>query len=228
MEDCCFKIALVTDMHPALPNVQKLFDRFYPIIKSCPFSSKVLPRKSLISTSRKLKNLSAILASNPFLSPQPPTQLKGFQKLSGCRCKICQEGFFTAIVYPQVSKDRGFTLLDPISCSSTNVIYLIICSCGKYYVGRTDKPRARWANHKSHIRTSFTDCNLASHCVKYHDHLVGAHTLYDLDEVKSSLKFILLESLGGEASLEDLKFKENIWRNRLESWAPLGLNTRND
>ena len=153
---------------------------------------------------------------------------KGFQPVLGCKCKVCKEGFFTSIVYPQVSKERGFSLPAPVNCLSVNVIYLIICPCGKYYVGRTDNPRHRWANHKSHIRTSFTSCNLADHCVGNHKELLGADKLYELAEVKSALRFTLLESLGRDADLEDVKSREGVWRTRLESWVPLGLNVRDD
>ena len=138
--DTSFKIAFVTDMHPAIPNVQKVFDRFYPVIKSCPFSSRILPREALISTSRRIRNLSSILAGNPFQLPQPSTGLKGFQRVTGCKCKICKEAFFTSMVCPQVSKERCFAIPAPINCMATNVIYLIVCSCGKYYVGRTELP----------------------------------------------------------------------------------------
>ena len=226
--DTSFKIAFVTDMHPAIPNVQKVFDRFYPVIKSCPFSSRILPREALISTSRRIRNLSSILAGNPFQLPQPSTGLKGFQRVTGCKCKICKEAFFTSMVCPQVSKERCFAIPAPINCRATNVIYLIVCSCGKYYVGRTELPRKRWANHKSHIRSSFTSCNLASHCVSNHKELVGTDKLYDLREVKTAFKFILLEALGDEVSLEDSKKKEALWRTRLESWVPVGLNIRDD
>ena len=132
------------------------------------------------------------------------------------------------MVHPQVSKDRCFSLPAPINCSATNVVYLVICSCGKYYVGRTENTRARWANHKSHVRNSFTSCELASHCVTNHNELVGADKLYDLQEVRKAFQFILLESLGDAAYLDDLKKKEDLWRTRLESWAPVGLNVRHD
>ena len=226
--DNTFKIAFVTDMHPALPNVQKVFDRFYPVIMSCPFSSKILPRGALISANRKLRDLSSIIAGNPFKLPPSNQHLKGFQQVEGCKCKVCKEGFCTSIVYPQISKERGFSLPAPINCTCSNVIYLIICSCGKYYVGRTDKPRKRWANHKSHVRNSYTSCNLASHCVKNHPGLVGEDTLYRLEEVRNAFKFTLLESLGDGAPLEELKNREEVWRNRLESWHPVGLNVRED
>jgi len=115
-EDLSFKVALVTGMHPALPNVSKLFDHYYPVIRSCPFSSKIFPRECFISTSRKLPNLSSILAANPFSSPQTSTLPRGFQQTHGCTCKICKEGFFTNIVYPQTSSDRGFSLPHPLNC----------------------------------------------------------------------------------------------------------------
>ena len=42
------------------------------------------------------------------------------------------------------------------------------------------------------------------------------------------LTFVLLESVGDSGSQEDLKKLENVWRDRLQSWHPLGLNTRDD
>ena len=227
-EDLSFKIAFVTDMHPSLPNVQRIYDRFYPVIKSCPFSSKIFPRQSLISTCRKLRNLSSIVASNPFGIPQSPSTLRGFQKNVGCRCKVCEESFFTSLVYHQIFKDRGFQLPAPINCTAINVVYLVVCSCGKYYVGRTEKPRLRWANHKSHVRKEFTTCNLAKHCAHSHRELIGADKLSTTEEVRDAFSLILLESLGEESTLADLKKKEDTWRNRLDSWAPSGLNTRED
>ena len=226
--DTSFKVALVTDMHPGLPNIKKLFDRFYPMIESCPLSKKILPKKSLISTSRKLPNLSSILAANPFGMPQTQSTLRGFQRTAGCSCKVCLEGFFTSIVYPQMSKEKGFQLQSLVNCQSLNVVYKVECMCGKYYVGRTAHPKQRWACHKSHIRTKYLACNLASHCATQHKHLLGSDKLKTVAEVKSGFKFTLLESLGPDGSLEELKRREDVWRTRLDSWAPAGLNTKED
>ena len=107
--DNCFKIALVTKMHPALPNINKIIDKFYTVIRSCPLSSKVLPRESLISTNRKLANLSSILANNPFLIPTSPTLPKGFYRSPGCSCKICKEAMFTDIFTSPSIPGRGFS-----------------------------------------------------------------------------------------------------------------------
>ena len=226
--DLSFKVALVTDMHPALPNMKKLFDRYYPLIRSCPIAQKIFPRESLISTSRKLPNLSTLLAANPFNVPQPPLLLRGFQKTPNCSCKICTEGFFTSIVYPQTSQERGFALKDPINCKSLNVIYKVECFCGKFYVGRTEQPKKRWANHKYHVRSEYLSCNLASHCAEQHRHLVGSDKLRTTEEIKNTFKFTLLESLGSNCQFELLKKREDVWRTRLDTWAPVGLNVRDD
>ena len=46
--------------------------------------------------------------------------------------------------------------------------------------------------------------------------------------MRDAFSLILLESLGEESTLAELKKKEDTWRNRLDSWAPSGLNTRED
>ena len=78
------------------------------------------------------------------------------------------------------------------------------------------------------MRNRFASCNLASHPVQYHDELVGEVKLYDVTEVRTSLRFTLLETFGPNVNLNKLRKKEDIWRTRLESWVPAGLNVRED
>jgi len=58
--------------------------------------------------------------------------------------------------------------------------------------------------------------------------MVGKTKLRAVDEIKSLLKFTLVDCLGDDGSQEELKKLEDRWRDRLSSWAPLGLNTRDD
>ena len=226
--DSSFKIALVTGMHPALPNVSRLFDRYYPIIKSCPVSAKVFPRECFIAANRKLPNLSALLAANPFnVVPQSSTP-KGFYKSMGCKCYICKEGQFTSIVYSPAIANRGFSIPQPICCRSKNVVYQIICVCGKNYVGRTAKPKPRWSNHKSHVRCQQRTCNLATHCIDDHSEIARPDKLLSTNDVKAQFSFTLLEAIGEGGTDDQLKKLEDVWRDRLQSWAPLGLNTKED
>ena len=227
--DHSFKIALVTKMHPALPNINKIFDKFYSVVNSCPVSSKVFPRSSLISTNRKLPSLSSILANSPFSVPNTPRLPRGFYRTPGCSCKICKEAKFTSIIFTPTLPGRGISIPNPICCQAINVVYVIICSCGLPYVGRTGLPKPRWANHKSHIRNQHHTCNLATHCSTTHrEEMVGPGKIVSVEDIKSRLTFVLLESIGEDGSQAELKVLENKWRDRLQSWHPLGLNTRDD
>ena len=69
---------------------------------------------------------------------------------------------------------------------------------------------------------------MATHCIEMHREMVGATKLTGTDEVKSKIKFTLLQSVGLSAGDEELKKLENKWRDKLQSWAPLGLNTKDD
>ena len=227
--DNSFKIAFVTKMHPALPKVERIFDQFYPLIASCSFSSKLLPRKALISTNRKLPNLSSLLTGNPFQRQLPPSLPKGFQRTMGCSCKVCSEGFFASVVFSPSYPDRGFSITKSLNCRSRNVIYQITCHCGKNYVGRTKNPNHRWANHKSHIRLEERGCNMANHCIDMHSNtMVGKKRLMKADEVKSLLQFTLIDSVGEDCPASDLKKLEDGWRDKLSSWVPQGMNTKDD
>ena len=48
------------------------------------------------------------------------------------------------------------------------------------------------------------------------------------DDIREQLTFILLESVGPEGTEAVLEQLEETWRNRLLSWAPSGLNSRED
>ena len=125
--------------------------------------------------------------------------------------------------------DRGFSIHQPLNCMSTNIVYMIECFCGKHYVGRTSNPKKRWTNHKSHIRLQQKTCNLATHCIEAHSEImVGNDKLRENGEVKELLKFIILDTVGESGTEEDLKFLEDRWRDKLLSWAPDGLNTKDD
>ena len=219
--DSSFKVALVTKLHPALPNLHKLLDRFYPVISTCSLSAAIFPRNSLITATRKLPTLSAILTGNPFSSPPKQTSQKGFHKTPGCNCKVCKEGFFTSII-SSPNNPRGFSLPMPVSCKVSHCVYVISCPCGLQYVGRTDGISPRWANHKSHIRKSRLTCNLAKHCVRYDHDMLDSFT--SSVDIQQHLQFTILEA----GAADSLEMMEETWRNRLQTWAPNGLNVRED
>ena len=48
------------------------------------------------------------------------------------------------------------------------------------------------------------------------------------NDIKEQFTLTLVQSVGKNGSEEELEQLEEEWRNRLNSWAPLGLNTRED
>ena len=136
---------------------------------------------------------------------------------------LASTGRDTGSLHLPILPGRGFSLTKSTTCKTLHCVYVISCPCGLQYVGRTDDPKKRWANHKSHIRKSRLTCNLAKHCIKVHrDSMVNK--LSTTTDIKTQLQFTILES-GMPDSLEEL---EDTWRNRLKTWAPHGLNTRED
>ena len=58
--------------------------------------------------------------------------------------------------------------------------------------------------------------------------MVGVGKLVTTEDIMKQLTFTLHESVGEQGGLEDLKVLEGRWRDKLQSWAPLGLNTKDD
>lgn len=58
--------------------------------------------------------------------------------------------------------------------------------------------------------------------------MVGTDKLRSTIAVKNQLKFTIVDALGEQSNEDELKKLEDQWRNNLHSWAPYGLNTRDD
>ena len=61
-----------------------------------------------------------------------------------------------------------------------------------------------------------------------HPDMVGPGKLFNTAYIKANIDFTILESVGINGSDEELAELEEIWRNRLQTWAPSGLNVRED
>ena len=70
---------------------------------------------------------------------------------------------------------------------------------------------------------------MATHCINIHkDQMLGDTKLRDSEVVKTLLTFTILQSIGVEGTETELESVEEDWRNKLQSWAPRGLNVRED
>ena len=70
---------------------------------------------------------------------------------------------------------------------------------------------------------------LATLCYSAHrDKVVGTGKLVSTDDSREKLTVVLLESVGDNGTQDELKRLEGVWGDRLQSWVPLGLDTRDD
>ena len=53
-----------------------------------------------------------------------------------------------------------------------------------------------------------------------HPDMVGPGKLFNTAYIKANIDFTILESVGVYGSDEELAELEEIWRNRLQTWAP--------
>ena len=107
-----------------------------------------------------------------------------------------------------------------ITCKTPNYCcYKITCLlCNSLpYVGKALNMKKRFANHLSHIRTSYTACNVADHCALYHQGI----------DPSSYIRIQIIETAETEEGLSVIEAK---WRNKLMTWKEHngGLNSRRD
>lgn len=138
------------------------------------------------------------------------------------RCGNCAQCNYTyrcnSFKHPHTGKE--IKIKGKISCSTTFVIYLITCPCGKSYVGKTSRSlKTRIAEHRSTIRCKNLNYPVAAHFVEFN------HPI-------SSLKYIGIEKVvlpprGGDLD-NLLSRREHYWIYHLKTLTPYGLNVEYD
>lgn len=153
--------------------------------------------------------------------------------LCGKKCKLCQNFVKVTSKASSFSTSTQFTIKGPITCTSPNVIYMIkdkICKVD--YIGSTRDMRARWANHKSHIKKFIKSCEIATH---FNDpRLRSVHSLdrssiksFDKD-FKDQVEVVFIESMKADPLWDNitlakkLEAREHFWQCQLKVTARYG------
>ncbi|CAJ0962494.1 unnamed protein product [Ranitomeya imitator] len=127
----------------------------------------------------------------------------------GCSCcnNILKGEFFC---HPHTG--RKIFLKEGYTCTSSWVVYMIVCPCGLTYVGETTmEVRARIIKHKSTVRTGLTELPVPKHFLE-HKHSVNQLRFRVIDSVPTLRR-------GGDR-LQLLKQKELKWIFMLGSLQP--------
>ena len=162
---------LVTEFNPHLPKVAPVLQKHKYLLALDPEVSKVVPPDSVFASFRQPKSIGNMLTRSTFKSSrnrEAPTS-SGRNAL-GCHrciksCHLCKRFLIPTKTFKSYSCKEMYTIKQDLNCQSEGIIYLLNdVKCLRSYVGSTISSMSkRFSNYKSHIKTSFEGCEIASH-----------------------------------------------------------------
>jgi hypothetical protein len=121
----------------------------------------------------------------------------------------------------------SFPIRSTLTCATPYLIYIIRDTvCGLDYIGHTEDIKARWANHKSHIKRYVKSCELATH-MQSHTLDRSSLALFDRD-LSCQLELIFIEQVFIDPTwdhtriLSKLENRESFWQCQLKVSIRLG------
>ena len=142
----------------------------------------------------------------------------GCKKCVKQRCDLCSNFLAQGKHFSSASTGKSYPILDTVSCTSNNVIYLATCLiCNVQYVGSTATPfKVRFRNHKSDLINNKSRCELAVHFNS------KPHNL-------EHIRFIIIEKIRSTSNVDTILTKrEAYWMAQLCTMHPHGLNKRKE
>ena len=206
-----------TKWDPRIPSKGKIIHEYEDILYSDPACRKVFPKGSIIPCNRRLKNMAEIIKPTlPKRFPDHgPEEEKGYFKCE--RCDMCKHTPVNTKSFKSPWDGRKWKINKHITCTSKNIIYLIICTLHEncWYIGSSDNVRRRWSKHKSDWKNGNRTCRLASH---------GQDVQHPQDP---DLEYLTVLPIDFTRKKKDLLEKEVWWQENV-GVHKFGLNKRND
>ena len=208
------KLFLILDFNPSLPPIKEWLLELWPILYKSSGTRKLVDVKPIIGY-RKPKNIKDILITSdlPEIKWFPSKKRISIPRCNRSACRHCPVLDKTGWV-KSTSTGRKYRTQTRISCTSSNVIYLIQCNiCKKQYVGQTrNKILIRLNQHYSTIRTK-QDTPVSRH--------FNSHQCKEPYPVRI---FILSLIKNCDDASENRNKWERYWMARLNTYVPYGMN----
>ncbi|CAH2294113.1 Hypothetical predicted protein [Pelobates cultripes] len=198
-----------------------VFDKYWPILTSDPWLSFCISKVPRV-TFRRAPNLKNILAPSKLhcqnVGHQRVCQEAAANKRCGhAKCLTCGFICHQQSTFSSFDSTEIFSVQSSITCNTSFVVYLLICPCGRQYVGQTIRPlKCRFREHRTAILRNDSRSPVARHFTIFHDNnpvglkLMGiVHIPFHQDETKKKRELIKAES---------------VWIFKLNSMSPNGLN----
>ena len=135
-----------------------------------PSMEKAFRNKRPLLTTRQPPNLRKLLIKARFdITPPPPRPIRQVGLVPCGNCKFCRLGYIkpaTEFTLRRGSKVYKWKYSRLFTCDSVNTLYVLICSCLDYYVGKAKVVKSRLSKHMSDVRHPNN-----SNCKKCTNHL---------------------------------------------------------
>ncbi|XP_069611287.1 uncharacterized protein [Ranitomeya imitator] len=214
----------ITTFHNHWKEVSELFSRYWGILKTDPKITDLVPERPLI-TARRAPNLRDSLSRSHFTRPTSRLGRGGILRgMYPCgECNVC----------PLVNRGSCFTnprdgvehfLRDYMNCKTFNLIYALVCSCPKIYVGQTSQElRKRVQQHVSNINCAKQDISKGKMISTVATHFLQIHSSSTRDLRVMGLQRVPPNLRKTDRQGELLRL-EARWIFQLGSVSPGGLN----
>ncbi|XP_033729648.1 uncharacterized protein LOC117318802 [Pecten maximus] len=206
------RVPCVVTFHPGMPALSKIFQKHWHIVLSSSKLEGIFPEPPILAY-RRPKNIRYLVVSGNLPSPSNASATGCFETCSSKRCKLCPYTHSTNSFNCETNGQK-YRILQSVSCTSANVIYLITCAkCSMQYVGETKTQlNLRINYHRCSIKQKRQDLPVARHFN------MPSHTWHDMQVVP-------IDHCRGWNDQQRLN-RERHWINQLQTDYPLGMNER--
>ncbi|PJE77901.1 hypothetical protein CI610_03169 [invertebrate metagenome] len=157
------RVPCVVTFHPNLPSISSILHNHWRIIESSATLKRIFPEPPLLAY-RRPKNVRDLVVSSKLHSSASVVTTGSFNTCSKKTCKLCPYTESTD-TFKCVINNRVYHILQTLTCTSANVVYLLSCKkCKMQYVGETStKLNIRINNHRCSIKQNRPDFPVARH-----------------------------------------------------------------
>ena len=204
------RVPYVIRHNPLNPPLNVWLKTYLPVMHTSRRMLKAVPLPPIIGERNCTSLGNMLMPSKIPKKPSPSPENPGCHPCK--KCTLCKTHLKDTRKFHSVVTGESFTIRDDLSCSSSNVIYLMDCSrCNKVqYVGETGQTiKRRFYNHTYNIRHKI-DTLVSKHFVEP-EHSISDMTCTIIEQVKID-------------NTDYRKQREKFWRYKLKTNFPDGLN----
>lgn len=217
-------VLFITGFNKQYKELEDIIKKNWPIISSDPQLSKILPLKPTFIY-RRAKRIRDQIVKNV---PDPPKRIstfldqKGFYRCGRCKpCRLTNKAERKITGFKSNATKQIYKVDKLITCCSTHVTYVLECSCGLQYVGRTTRALSvRIGEHVRNIEKEYKYHSVSKHFREIHRRDPRHLKFYAIDKIEPNWRNLNMR--------REVSKNGTYWIFKLNTMQPMGLNVELD